>query len=144
MDVKNSQRVPPFTVFEIVGFFKMNIFVFKLGFFRPSSLYPHFYFLKIGVFSMRLFSKLFSSKPLLNFSLETKRFANIKDSSVFSALCDLPEIFIKKIQKISKIFSSFFCFWKGFRLIKMGLFSFPLGKMVFESYAFFSGIFLVL
>ena len=56
MDVKKSQRVPSFTVFGIVRFFKGNNFVLKLGFLRPSTLYQIFVlFFLTGVFSMRLF-----------------------------------------------------------------------------------------
>ena len=42
MDVIESQRVPPFTVFGIVRFFQMNNFRLKLGFLKPSLLYPIF------------------------------------------------------------------------------------------------------
>ena len=48
-------KVPPFTVFGIVRFFNRIIFVLKLAFLRPSTLYPIFEFLKTAVFSMRLF-----------------------------------------------------------------------------------------
>ena len=55
-----------FTVLGIVRFFKMNKFCHKLGFPKPSTLYPIFVFLKTffkDVFSMRHFSNLLSSKP---------------------------------------------------------------------------------
>ena len=62
---------PLFTVFGIVRNFKRIIFVLKLGFLRPSTLYPNFvFFLKTGDFFMLLFSNLFSSKPPLNFCLK--------------------------------------------------------------------------
>ena len=70
-----TQRVPLQFFFEILqqnGFSKISkgpllqfsalweiskwiIFVLKLGFLRPSTLYPNFVFLKTGVFSMLLF-----------------------------------------------------------------------------------------
>ena len=61
MDVKKSQR-PPFTVFGIVRFFKRNDFVLKLGFPRPSKLYPIFVFLR-PFFLCDFSQNLFSSKP---------------------------------------------------------------------------------
>ena len=63
------------------------------------------------------------------FLLETKRFASIKDSSRFSALCDLPQTFLN------------FLFLKGFPLRKM---AFPVscwGRMVFKTYAYPFGSF---
>ena len=88
--------VPPFSISGIVRFFKMNIFRLK----NRLSQYQHVisewvFFSKTGVFSMRLFFNLFSSK-LPDFLLETKRFARIKDSSGSSEICDLAETIIKK------------------------------------------------
>ena len=124
MEVKKSQS-PPFTVFGIVRFSKGIIFVFKLGFLRPSTLYPIFVFFKAGVFSMRLFKIRFHRSPP-HFLQETKRFGSVKDSSTFSALCDLPETFIKKF------FPSFFCFLKEFPLRNMGFLLFPVGEEWFS------------
>ena len=60
---RKSQRIPPFTFFGIVRFFKMNIFRLKIRVFSGPARYIRFVFLKTRVFSMRLFSNLFSSKP---------------------------------------------------------------------------------
>ena len=128
----------PFYNFGIVRFFKMNNFRLKLGFLWPSSLSD---FLKTGVFSMRLFSSLFSSKPLFFAKLNVLEH---KDSSVFSGLCDLPETFIKKIFEKFRKKSSIFCFFlKGFHLRKMIFFAVSnWRKMVYESFAYPFGYFL--
>ena len=80
-----------------------GMFVIKLNFL--STVYPNFvFFLLKRRFSVRLFSKLFSSKPPPRFLLETKRFARMKDYFEFKAICELPE--------------TFFRFLRGFRLSK--------------------------
>ena len=66
-----------------------------------------------------LFLSLFFS-ILLQFLLETKRFASKEDSLGFSALCDLPETFFQKQlpNKIWKKILNFLYFYIGFRLSK--------------------------
>ena len=109
MDVEKSQM--PFTVFGIVSVLKMNIFRLKIRFSQAQhTIRIFFQILKTGVFSMRLLSNLFSSKSPLQIFLETKRYASMKDSSGFSALCDLPETFIKKCFESKYIFLNFSLF----------------------------------
>ena len=121
MDVKKYQR-DPFAVFGFVRISKMIFLILKLGFPRPSTLYPNFLFFKDRRFSMRYFSHLFSLKPP-QFLLETKSFASIKDSFGFSALCDLPETFIKKfLEKISKKNLNFFYYFCFIYYLKMSTF----------------------
>ena len=83
-------------VFGIVRFFKRNHFRFEIRFSQAQHAISDFCFFK-GVFSMRLLKFVFTESPP-QFLPETKHFASVKDSSRFSALCDLPET-IKKISK---------------------------------------------
>ena len=101
----------------------------KLGFLRSGTLYPIFVVLKDRCFFYATFKKICFTEAPPQFLPETKRFARVKDSSRFSALCDLPET-IKNI--FEKIFSSFFLFSKGFPLRKMGFYCFQLGKNGFR------------
>ena len=128
MGNKKSRRVPSFTVFSIVRFYKRNNFRVKISrFSQAQHAISDFCFLnkKWPVFSMRLFLKICFTEAPSQFLPETKSFARVKDSSRFSPLCDLPET-IKNI--FEKIFSSFFCFFKGFSLRKMVFCCFQLGK----------------
>ena len=87
------------------------------------------------MFLSDFFSNLFSSKLPLIFFLETKCFASIKDCWRFSALCDLPETFIRKFFNISKmIFPQLSVFLKGFRLRKLGILLFPAGEEWFSRF----------
>ena len=124
-------KSPP--VFGIVRFFKMNNFRLKLGFLKHAL--SDFCFLKTGVFSMRLFSNMFSSKPPPSqILLETKRFASIKDSSGFSGLCDLQETFIKNFfRKFRKNFFLNFLFFERFSVENMGFLLFPVREKWFSS-----------
>ena len=62
MDVKKSQR-NPFSQFSALwDFSEVIIFVLKLGFLRPSTLYPIF-FQRPNVFHMRLFQFFFHRSP---------------------------------------------------------------------------------
>ena len=141
MDVKKSQRVPSFTVSGIVTFSKRIIFVLKLGFLRSGTLYPIFVVLKDRCFFCATFLKICFTEAPPRFLPETKRFARVKDSSRFSALCDLPET-------IKNIFEKFFpqiSVFKGFSLRKMFfVVVFSWGRMVFETYAYSFGYFLAL
>ena len=75
------------------------------------------------------------------FLQETKRFASVKDSSTFSALCDLPETFIKKILgKFRKIFSINFLL-KVFRWERWVFAVSSWGIMIFETSAYPFGYF---
>ena len=76
---------------------------------------------------MRLSKFVFISAP--QFLPETKRFASVKDSSRFSALCDLPEA-IKKISHFSHFL--FFFKKKGFSLRKMGFLLFSVRQKWFS------------
>ena len=101
-NVKKSQRVlfsmfknlkgPPFTVFGIVKFFKRNNFRVKIRFSQVRHAISDFCcFKRLCVFSMRLFKKICFTEAPPQLLPETKRFARVKDSSRFSALCDLLE-----------------------------------------------------
>ena len=100
------------------------------------TLCPIFVFFKTGVFLVLcVFSNLFLSK-LPQFLLESKRFASVEDFLGFSALCDLPEIFVRKI---SNFFSTFL---SCFRLCKIDFLFSPVGKKdVLESHAYSFGYF---
>ena len=66
-----------------------------------------------------------------------KRFANIKDCSRFSALCDIPETFFTNFFQKFRIFSLFFCFFfqkKCFRFRKMGFLLLPVGDEWFSRF----------
>ena len=108
---------PPFTVFGIVRFFKRNNFCLKIRFSQAQHAKSGFRFFKDPCFFYATFKKLVFIEALLNFYKKRKCFASVKDSSTFSALCDLPETFIKKFfKKIQKFFPSIFCFFfKVFR-----------------------------
>ena len=122
--LKNLKGLP-FTVFGIVRFFKTNNFCLKIKkFLRPSTLYPIFVFFQDRCFLCDIFRICFHRSPSLILQ-ETKRFASVKDSSRFSALCDLLETFISKIFKNPPPFSVFFL---SFPLKKMGFLVFPVGE----------------
>ena len=126
-------KVPPFTVFGIVRFFKSNNFCLK-RFSQAQHAISDFCFFKDRCFFYATFFLIcFHRSP--QFLLETKRFASIKHCSRFSALCDLPETFIKKIfEKFRKVFSSIFCFFEGLRLRKMGFLLFPVAEELFSRF----------
>ena len=110
MDVKKISKCPPFTVFGIVTFFKSNNFCLKIRFSQAQHAVSDFLNKDRCFFYATFFSNLFLSKPP-QFLLETKLFASIKHCSRFSALCDLPETFIKKFFEKFRFFSSIFCFF---------------------------------
>ena len=130
MDAKKSQSAPGhffFTVFGIVRFFKSNNFCLKIRFSQAQHAVSDFCFFKDCFFYAPFFLICFHRSPSI--LLETKRFASIKHCSRFSALCDLPETFIKKIfEKFRKFFFVNFLFFKGLRLRKMGFLLFPVGE----------------
>ena len=122
----------------------MNNFCLKVRFSEAQHAISEF-FLKTGVFSMLLFSNLFSSKPP-QFLLTIKRFVSIKDCSRFSALCDLLESFYKNFfEKFRIFFPYFFDFFEMFPVEKDEFFAVSSwGRMVFEIYAYPFGYFLAL
>ena len=75
---------------------------------------------------MRLLKICFTEAPP-QFLPETKRFARVKDSFRFSALCDLPETIKSILEKFRKN-SSFFCFF----LKKNCFLLFPVGQEWFS------------
>ena len=120
------------------------IFVLKLGFLRSGTVYPIFVVLKDRCFFYATFLKICFTEAPPQFLPETKSFARVKDSSRFSALCDLPET-IKNIFEKFRIFSSIVYFFNGFSLRKMVFFAvFSWGRIVFETYAYPFGYFLAL
>ena len=131
----------PLLQFSALGdFSKGIIFVLKLGFLSPSMLYPIFFSKKTGVFSMRLF-KFVSPKPLLSFYQKRNVSRELRTPQGFLHYATYrrpSKIFSKNFE----IFSSIFCFFKGFSLRKMGVFAvFSWGRMVFEIYAYPFGYF---
>ena len=139
MGIKKSQRVPSFTVFGIVRFYKRNNFRVKISRFSQAqhaiSDFCFFLIKKDQFFSMRLFFKICFTEAPPQFLPDTRSFARVKDSSRFSPLCDLPET-IKNI--FEKFFSSFFCFFFKERWF-FAVFSW--GRMVLETYAYPFGYF---
>ena len=101
-NVKKSQRFlfsmfknlkgPPFTVFGIVRFFKRINFCLKIRFSQALHAISDFRFLRPVFFLCDFFEIRFHRSPP-QFLQEAKRFA----SETFSALCDLPETYIKKV-----------------------------------------------
>ena len=106
---------PPLQFSALWDFSKGIIFVLKLGFLRPSTLYPIFVFFKRPVFFLCGFFKFYFHRSPPQFSQETKLFTRVKESSTFSALCDLPETFFKKIFENFRNFFLIFVSWKIFR-----------------------------
>ena len=100
----------------------------KLGFLRSGTLYPVFVVLKDRFFLCDFFVKICFTEAPPQFLPETKRFARVKDSSRFSALCDLPET----SKRIFENFFPQFSVFKGFSLRKMGFCCFQLGKNGFR------------
>ena len=96
IDVKKSQRVPSFTVSGIVTFLKKNNFRVKIWFSQVRHAISDFCCFKRPVLFLFDFLKKLFHRFFPQFLPETKRFARVKNSSRFSALCDLPET-IKKI-----------------------------------------------
>ena len=123
-----SFQEAPFYSFRLCEILKRNIFVLKLGFLRPSTLNPIFVFLKDWCFFYATFLKFVFIEAPLQFLQETKRFASVKDSSRFSALCDLPE----SSKKISNFFPQFSVFLKSFPSRKMEFLLFPVGEEWFS------------
>ena len=76
---------------------------------------------------MRLFLKFVFTEAPPQILQEMKRFASVKDSSKFSALCDLTSFFLN------------FLFFKGFPLKKMGFLLFPVGEEWFSRHAYLFG-----
>ena len=81
---------------------------------------------------MRLFLKFVFTEAPPQFLPETKSFAIVKDSSRFSAPCDLPETIKNIFEKFRKLFSSIFCFLKVFRIERCVFCCFQLGKNGFR------------
>ena len=126
MDVEKSHRYP-FLFSALWEFLIGIIFGLKLRFLRPSAQYPTFVFLKTGVFSMRLFKVCFHRIPRSVFT-RNKGFTSFKDSSRFSALCDIPDTIKKNLREISNFFPQFSVFFQGFPLRKMGILPFSVSE----------------
>ena len=116
---------PHFTIFGIVRFFKVSIFCLKIRF--PQNIITVYcVFLRLALFPCAVFLICFYQRPF-HFSIETKPFANIQNSLLFSALCDLSETYIKRnFSKFDKTIPQVLVFWKS----SVG------EKVVFESYTF--------
>ena len=119
-------------------FFKSNIFCLKIRFSQAQHAISELcLFSKTGVFYATFFLVCFYRTPP-QFLLETKRFGSIKDCSWFSCTKRLTGTYKNFVEKFRKNFSSIFCFFKGFRLRKMGFLLFPVGEEWFSRliYAF--------
>ena len=129
MDVKKISKCPLLQFSALWDFSNRIIFVLKIGFLRPSMLYPIFVFLRPPFFLCD-FSNLFSSKPP-QFLLETKRLRAQITVQGFRhyATCRRPSS-----KKFSKIFFLNFLFFKGLRLRKMGFLLFPVGEEFFSRF----------
>ena len=112
-------------------FSKGITFVLKLGFLRSGTLYPIFVVLKDRCFFYATFFKNCYTEAPPQFLPETKRFARVKDSSRFSALCYSPETIKNIFEKFRNFFLNFL-FFKGFSLRKMRFCCFQLGKNGFR------------
>ena len=140
--LKNLKE-PPFTVFGLVRFFKSNTFCLKVRFSQAQHAISDFFF-KDRCFLYATFSNFFYGSPPPHFLPIMKRFATVKDSSRFSALCDfkkfagdLQKFFFEHIlEKFRKIFSFNFLFFLRFSFEEDSFFAvFSWGRMVFETYA---------
>ena len=114
---------PPFTVFGIVRFFKINNFSLKNRVFSDPARYIRFlfFFQRPVFFLCDFFSNLFSSKPppqFLQFLLGHKEM--LKGFGTMRLTGDLHKKFRKKFPN--------FVLMKGFRLRKMVFLLFPVGK----------------
>ena len=87
-------------------------------------------------FSMRLSKICFTEAPR-QFLPETKRFARVKDSSKFSALCHLPETIKSIFEKFRKKIFNFLFFFKKKLFFAVSSWA----RMVFETYAYPFGYF---
>ena len=140
MDLEKFQRknLPPFTVFGIGRFFKVNLFRPKISFSQAQHAMFDFCFFSKNRFFFYATFFLFSFHRS-TFLLETKRFASIKECSRFSALCDLSDTFIKIF---FEIFIPNFVIFQCFRFRKVGFLLFPVGEEWFSRFMRFpSGIF---
>ena len=137
-------------------FFKSNNFVLKLGFLRPSTLYPIFFqrpvfFICDFNFFHRSPSSIFTknetfcdSKGLVKVFGTMRLQKNVGDlQKNFSKT--FWKNFGKLLKKIQKKYPSIFCLFLGFSVEEDGFFVvFSWGKMVFETYAHPFGYFLAL
>ena len=130
MGIKKSQRVPSFTVFGIVRFYKRNNFRVKISRFSPaqhaiSDFCFFFNIKKDQFFFYATFLKFVSPKPL-NFCRKRKVLRELRTPQGFRHYATYrrpSKIFLKKF------FPHFFVFFfKGFSLRKMVFCCFQLGK----------------
>ena len=127
-------------------FFKSNNFCLKVRFSQAQHAISDFF--QRPVFFICDFFIFFFIEVPPQFLPKMKRFATLKDSSRFSALCDFKKIagnlqknFRKYFGKIfeknsKKFFPSIFCLFLRFSVEEDGFFAvFSWGRMVFETYA---------
>ena len=133
MGIKNSQKFPSFTVFGIVRFYKRNNFRVKISRFSQAQYaISDFCFFKIKkdqFFSMPLFLKFVSPKPLLNFCRKRKVLRELTTPQGFRHYATYrrpSKIFLKK-------FFLIFCFFfKRFFVEKDGFLLFSVGEEWFS------------
>ena len=122
-------KVPPFTVFGIVRFFKSNNFCLKIRFSQAQHAISDFcFFLKTAVFSMRLFFQMCIIEAP-SFCTGNKTFCEHKALLKVFGTLQLAGDLHKKIR-----FFLNFLFFKGLRLRKMGFLLFPVGEELFSRF----------
>ena len=122
---------PPFTVLGIVRLFKMNVFVLKLCFLMPSTLYPNFRFFSRPAFSPCDFFLICFYRNCSHFLLET--FCEHKGHciKVFGTMRLAEDLHQNIFSSIIRFLKWFFC-------------CFQLEKKEFRVLCVFSWVFLVL
>ena len=114
--------------------FKMNNFCLEIRISQAQHAISDFCFvLKTGVFSMWLFSNLFSSKrPPPSIFTRNELFCEHKGLlKIFGFMRLTGDLHQKNFRKI---FSSIFCFLKDFQLRKMGFLLFPVEEEWFSRF----------
>ena len=132
MDVWKSQTAPLSQFSALWDFFKWIIFVLKLGFLRPSTLYPIFVFLRTGVFSMRLFFLICFHRSSLSIFTRNETFyehkGHLKVFGIMQLTGDLHQKFY-----FEKSFL-YFLFFERFSVENDGFLLFPVGEEWFSRY----------
>ena len=145
MHVKKSDRATLLHFLALWDFAKrIKFFVLKLGFLRPSTLFAIFF--QTGVFCIRLFQNLFSSKPSPSmFARNESVCEHYGLLKVIGTMRLTGDLYQKNFESFRKIFFFNFLFFKRFPVQKDGFFAVSSwGRMVFETYAYPSGYFLAL
>ena len=106
----------------------------KLGFLRPSTLYSIFVCFQRPAFLCDFFSNFFSSKPPSIFTRNETFCHHEGLLKVFVHYATYPRPSSKNFVEKFRKKSSSFCFFKGFRLRKMGFLLFPVVEEWFSRF----------